>query len=88
MWLLTMTASSAALLPPLVLETLACHQSRVRMAVDKLLICFLHWLTSKMGSPLAHYKDEIRKIILLDIQSLREQENKSAINRYMLEVFL
>lgn len=37
------------------------------IAVDKLLMCFLHWLMSKMGSPLEYYKDEIRKITLLDV---------------------
>lgn len=30
-------------------------------------MCFLHWLMSKMGSPLEYYKDEIRKITLLDV---------------------
>lgn len=40
---------------------LSCWPLVTCTALDKSLICFLRWLMSKIGRPLAHYKGEIRK---------------------------
>lgn len=53
---------------------LSCWSLVSCTALDKSFVCFLHWLMSKIGRPLAHYKGEIRKITLLDVLAPWQQD--------------
>lgn len=56
---------------PAKLGSLAGHWSHVQLWINH---CFLRWLMSKIGRPLAHYKGEIRKITLLDVLAPWQQD--------------